>query len=153
MRYEDMLIDTAYNLAEIENRDIKPGHPLENQCTYCLKQKNPAWYPVADIQVVRIWKINSVYTPEKGGADSGGWYSWRCPRHSFDGKPSLYAENAPQHLRPKYTHRCKTPVLGRPCGQVAVGFLNERWLCDEHARPIILSLRAEELLRAEDDDA
>jgi hypothetical protein len=150
MRYEDMLIDTPYTLAEIENRDLKPGHPHENQCTFCLKLDNTAWYAVEDIEVVRIWKINSVYTPEKGGANSGGWYSWRCPSHNYDGKPSLYAENAPEHLRPKHTDRCQALVLGRACGESAVGQYDGKWLCEDHARPIVLRLRAEELLRGDD---
>jgi hypothetical protein len=149
MRYVDMLIDTAYNLSDIEDRTLKPGHPSENRCTFCVRQRNYSWYPIEDVRVVRTWRKKSIYQPELPGADGGGWYSWRCPDHAYDGKPSSYAEEAPEHLRPKYTHRCQARILSSGCGEPAVGFLDDRWMCSDHARPILLRLRQEEVLNGE----
>jgi len=152
IRYEDMLIDTPYKLSEVENRPPKPGHPYENRCSYCVGQKNYTWYPIEDIVVVRRWTASSVYWPDRGGEESGGWYSWRCPNHPFNGKPSPWAENAPEHLRPKITQRCRRVELGKACGELAVGSFDGVWLCEWHARPIILREREEELLRGDDTE-
>ncbi|OIU87849.1 hypothetical protein [Microbacterium sp. AR7-10] len=151
IRYEDMLIDTPYKLSEVENRTLKPGHPTENRCSYCKGQGNLTWYPVEDITVIRRWTASSVYWPDRGAQDSGGWYSWRCPNHPFDGRPSPWLDQAPLHLRPKYTHRCRQVELGKACGEIAIGQWDNSWLCERHARPIILRERLEALLRDDVD--
>ena len=149
MRYEDMLIDTPYRLTEVTDHIGKVGHPGESQCTYCLSNKNSAWYPYEDVHVVRIWKTSSRYTPEKGSVDSGGWYSWRCPNHPLTGScPNGHL--APEHLRPIHTHRCDRRQLGTRCEEIAAGFYEGSWLCERHARPIVLRLRLEELLHDEE---
>ena len=146
MRYRDMLIDTPYKLSEIEDRPTKAGHPQENRCPYCVGQENFTWYPVEDIAVVRRWRTKSLYRPELDGPDTGGRYEWRCPNHPFTGGPSSNFTNAPEHLRPKIVHRCKVAVLGRACDELAIGAFDGRWLCEDHARPVILEQRARELL-------
>lgn len=146
MRYRDMLIDTPYKLSEIEDRSVKAGHPHENRCSYCVGQKNYTWYPIEDIIVVRRWRTKSVHRPDLDGAETGGWYSWRCPNHPFPVGPSSNAHNAPEYLRPKLVHRCKVTILGRPCGEPAMGAFDGRWLCEDHARPIILEQRLRGLI-------
>ena len=150
MLYENMLIDTPYKLTEVEDHVGKPGHLGQSQCTYCLSIRNGAWYSYDDIHVVRSWKVSSRYTPEKRGVDSGGWYSWRCPDHPLRGS-SPNGHLAPDHLRPTYTQRCDARELGTRCEEVAEGNYDAEWLCERHARPIILRLRADELLNDEDE--
>jgi len=151
VRYADMLIDTPYNLADVEDRDIKPGHPDENQCTYCLRNNVETWYPIAQITVIRTWTRASVHTSEKGGVNSGGKFEWRCPNHPWDEKPSLWAENAPPELQREWQHTCEVPEMGKPCGEAAAGRFDGLWRCERHARPIILRLRELSILNGEDD--
>jgi hypothetical protein len=68
MLYDDMLVETPAHLPDILGRDIQPGHPDENQCTYCLRAGNEQWYPLADIWVVRHWTKVSV-----AGSGGGKW--------------------------------------------------------------------------------
>ncbi|WP_424448559.1 hypothetical protein [Microbacterium arborescens] len=49
--YQSMLVETPYRLVDVEDRDLKPGHELENQCTYCGTQEGDRWHAIGDITV------------------------------------------------------------------------------------------------------
>lgn len=149
IRFNDMLIDTPYPLADIEDR--RRGQ-VASACTYCGKQAGDPVYDVRDIVVVRRWKRRSVFVPDAGPADGGGRFEWRCPNHPFDFSSSPYAEDAPAHLRPPETHRCDEVTLGRRCSDRTGRRYEGRWLCGEHAEAIVRRLQVEERLREIDDE-
>lgn len=151
IRFKEMLIDTPYPLLEIEDRGDKKD-PLTSECTYCRRSEWGNRHDSRDVVVVRRWRERSVWLPELEGPDSGGWFEWRCPNHPFHWNSSPYAENAPDHLRPKQRERCADVSLSRRCSVMTGERYDNRWLCSEHAKSIIARLRVEDRLREIDEE-
>jgi hypothetical protein len=144
--YRDMLVETGYPLADVEDRDLKPGHEHENECTYCVPG---TWHPIADIVVYRVWTSTSVYTPDSPGKCSqGGTWQWRCREHE---KRSWapHSHQAPAELLPEFRGQCeeRLPLQKTLCGKNEdTQLFDEGWYCSEHSRTYELRRRERVLL-------
>lgn len=148
VRFNELLIDTPYALADIEDRRASEDTSM---CTYCGVRTGDPTYDVRDVVVVRRWKRNSAFLPDAAPAGGGGRFEWRCPNHPFEYSSSPHAENAPLHLRPSKTMRCEEMTLGRRCESRTGQRYDRRWLCEEHAEGIVRRLQVEERLRELDE--
>lgn len=150
--FRDMLIDTPYRLIDIEDRG-NDDDPRTRECTYCRRTRG--WghpHLVNDIVVVRRWREHSYWDPESGQLGGGGWYSWRCPEHPFNGNSSPYAANAPAHLVPEHRERCEEMQLRMRCTSMTSERFDGRWLCPEHSASVVARLRVEDRLREMEED-
>nr|WP_314842131.1 hypothetical protein [uncultured Microbacterium sp.] len=82
MRYQDMLVETPYPLAQVVDRRVRPGNEDRGHCTYCGVQDGDVWHPIHELTVYRIWTADSVYRPDAIPVhEQGGSWQWRCADH------------------------------------------------------------------------
>lgn len=138
----DMKVETPLPLTELEDRNVKGGHPIENQCSSCGIGSLDPWYPIEDVTVIRHWNIDSVDEP------GGGHWTWYCPDHLARRRDNWWRSShlAPAHLLPEITHDC-AHIIGvkTVCGDPAVEPFDGIWLCERHAQAERVSRRMAEL--------
>jgi len=155
VRYEDMLVETPYALANVEDRRVWPEHENENQCTYCGVKDGDPWYSVAEITVYRIWTADSLYRPEAERLEQGGQWQWRCGSHPKR-VWAPHSHRAPTHLLPEEEHPCEEVDLltkERCRRKAGTRKFVEGWFCGEHSGSYELLARQRRALGDEDPEA
>lgn len=156
VRYQDMLIETPYPLANVADRRVRSGNEDSGHCTYCGVQNGDEWHPIAELTVYRIWTADSVYRPDAVGVhEQGGKWQWRCSEHPKRSW-SPWSHLAPEELQPPERNPCEEVdrLSKRKCGTTeGARRFEEGWYCPEHSLQHELRDRELRVLRHEDPEA